>query len=137
MSVTPNEAQTMAEKYTEAWCSHDPEAVVSFYSEDGKVTVNDGEPSIGRMQVADTVRGFFTEFPDLVIRTDFVRTSGTYIIYLWSLEGTNSGPGGTGNRVEISGWEYWRLTGDKLIAESKGHFDVADYERQLKGDSNL
>jgi hypothetical protein len=49
------------------------------------------------------------------------------------LEGTNTGPGGTGNRVEVSGWEYWHMTDDGLVAESAGHFDAADYERQIEG----
>ncbi len=36
-------------------------------------------------------------------------------------------------RVRISGYEVWKIDNDGLIAESKGHFDRADYERQLKG----
>jgi len=50
----------------------------------------------------------------------------------WTLIGTNSGPGGTGNKVRISGYELWKIDNDGLIAESLGHFDAADYERQLK-----
>jgi hypothetical protein len=42
------------------------------------------------------------------------------------------GPGGTGKRVRISGYEVWKIDNSGLIAESKGHFDSADYERQLK-----
>ena len=40
---------------------------------------------------------------------------------------------GAGNRVELSGWEYWRLTEDGLAAQSKGHFNAADFERQVAG----
>jgi len=50
----------------------------------------------------------------------------------WTLTGTNTGPGGTGKRVRISGYELWKIRNDELIAESKGHFDSAEYERQLK-----
>ena len=32
----------------------------------------------------------------------------------------------------ISGYEVWKIDNDGLIAESKGHFDAAEYERQLK-----
>ena len=45
---------------------------------------------------------------------------------------TQSGPGGTGNRVRVSGFEEWILATDGLIAESQGHFDQAEYERQLE-----
>jgi hypothetical protein len=51
--------------------------------------------------------------------------------YHWTLSGTNTGPGGTGNPVRISGYEEWRLGGDGLIAESQGHFDAGDYQRQV------
>ena len=50
----------------------------------------------------------------------------------WTLTGTNTGPGGTGKRLRISGYELWKIDNDGLIAESKGHFDSAEYERQLK-----
>ncbi len=32
----------------------------------------------------------------------------------------------------ISGYELWKIDNDGLIAESKGNFDSAEYERQLK-----
>jgi predicted ester cyclase len=37
-----------------------------------------------------------------------------------------------GKRVRVSGYELWEIDNDGLIAETKGHFDAADYERQLK-----
>jgi hypothetical protein len=50
----------------------------------------------------------------------------------WTLTGTNTGPGGTEKRLRISGYELWKIDEDGLIADSKGHFDTAEYERQLK-----
>jgi hypothetical protein len=38
-------------------------------------------------------------------------------------------------RVGISRYELWKIDDDGLIAESKGHFDAADYERQLQHES--
>ena len=35
-------------------------------------------------------------------------------------------------RVRISGYELWKIDNDGLIRESKGCFDSAEYERQLK-----
>jgi predicted ester cyclase len=51
----------------------------------------------------------------------------------WTLTGTNIGSGGSGKRVRISGYELWKIDNDGLIGESKGHFDSAEYERQLNG----
>ena len=133
MPISQSDAEEFGRNYTQAWCSHDPDAVASFYAPDGQIVINDGEPSNGRAEVAAVARGFYEGFPDLVVHMDGIRTSGDYCIYLWTLEGTNSGPDGTGNRVELSGWEYWRLTEDGLVAQSRGHFDAADFERQLAG----
>jgi hypothetical protein len=72
-----------------------------------------------------------TAFPDLVVRLDSVHKSGAHVTYHWTLTGTNTGPGGTSKPVKISGFEVWRFGPDELIAESKGHFDAADYQRQL------
>jgi hypothetical protein len=52
--------------------------------------------------------------------------------YRWTLVGTNTGPGGTGNRVRISGFEEWTIGDDGLIAASLGHYDRAEYDRQLE-----
>jgi len=57
------------------------------------------------------------------------RTEGSFIE---QLTGTNDAPGGAEKRVRISGYELWKLDNDGLIAESKGYFDSAEYERQLK-----
>jgi hypothetical protein len=46
--------------------------------------------------------------------------------------GTHSGPGGSGHRVRISGFEVWRFGADGLIAESRGQFDNNEYQRQLQ-----
>jgi ketosteroid isomerase-like protein len=74
-----------------------------------------------------------TAFPDLVVKMDRLDVDGSRATYRWTLSGTNAGPGGTGKAVRISGHEEWRIGADGLIAESRGHFDKADYERQLTG----
>lgn len=73
-----------------------------------------------------------TAFPDLQVMFDDLKVSNDFVEYHWALIGTNRGPGGTGNRVRISGYERWQIAADGLIASSQGHFDVADYERQLR-----
>ena len=73
-----------------------------------------------------------TAFPDLGVNLDRLAVDSGSITYYWTLTGTNTGPGGTGRPVRISGYEEWRFGVDGLIAASKGHFDAADYDRQLK-----
>ena len=67
----------------------------------------------------------------MVVTFDKLEPRGDATAFHWTLIGTNTGPGGTGNKVRISGYEEWRIDSDGLIAESKGHFDSTEYERQL------
>ena len=127
------ELRKFAQRYAKAWCSQNPESVAAFHAENGSLSVNDGPPAVGRAAVAEEARGFMTTFPDMVVTMDEVTRDSEGTKFHWTLTGTNIGPGGTGNRVRISGYELWKIDNDGLIAESKGHFDSAEYERQLKG----
>ena len=124
-----------AARYTAAWCSQDPARVASFFAEDGSLTINAGAPSVGRAAIAAAARGFMSAFPDMVVRMDRVEQKGQIFVYRWTLEGTNTGPGGTGNRVRIGGYEEWVIGAGGLISRSLGHFDAAQYARQLEGGS--
>jgi hypothetical protein len=73
-----------------------------------------------------------TAFPDMVVTLDNVTSEGGHVVFRWTLTGTNTGPGGTGKAVHISGFEEWTFGADGLIAASKGHFNQAEYLRQLK-----
>ena len=75
-----------------------------------------------------------TDFPDMKVFLDGLSAEGDQFVYRWTLLGTNAGPGGTGKRVHISGYEEWRIGADGLIAESRGHFDDA---RSTNASSNL
>ena len=84
----------MAERYTQAWCSRSGKAVASSFAENATSIINVGEPTVGRPAIAEAMGAFFADFPDLVLRMDDLRSGGNQAIYLWTLEGTNSGPGG-------------------------------------------
>ena len=119
-------------RYAAAWSGRNPDSLASFYNENGSLAVNGGAPSVGRSAITETVRGFMTAFPDMVVRMDDVRQDGGHVIFRWIWTGTNTGPGGTGKSVRITGYEEWTIGADDLIAESKGHFDEAEYQRQLQ-----
>jgi len=77
-------------------------------------------------------RSFMTAFPDLCVIMDDLSLQGDEPEYYWTLSGANTGPGGTGHKVRISGFEKWRIGADGLIAASQGRFDAAEYRRQLE-----
>jgi predicted ester cyclase len=114
-----------AKRYTQAWCSHDPEAVVAFYAENASISVNDAAPA----PIAEVTRSFMGDFPDMIVTFDKLEPHGDRVAFYWTLIGTHSE---TGNRVRISGYESWKIDNDGLIVESQGHFDAAEYQRQLK-----
>ena len=124
-----------ATKYTAAWCSQNAASVASFFAENGFLKINDGEPSVGRAAITVAAQGFMTAFPDMVVTMDDVHGDGGRGVYRWTLTGTNTGPGGTGKAVRISGYEEWTIGSDGLILKSLGHFDEAEYQRQLHSDS--
>lgn len=132
-SLNPAQLREFATRYTAAWCSQDPASVAAFFSPTGSLKVNDAAPAIGRVAITEVARGFMTAFPDMQVLMDDISVQGNRGLYCWTLVGTNTGPAGTGRKVRISGAEEWRFGTDGLIAESLGHFDSADYQRQLEG----
>ena len=117
-----------AQRYAEASCSHEREKVAAFYAKTGTISVNGGPP----VSMAEVARGFMRDFPDMMLTFDKLENMPTGIEFHWTFTGTNTGPGGTGNRIRISGYELWKIDNDGLISESKGRFDATEYGRQLR-----
>jgi predicted ester cyclase len=132
-SLDPGRLRDFARRYTAAWCSQDAASVAAFFSPNGSLRVNDAAPAVGRDAITAVAQGFMTAFPDMQVLMDDLTVQGEKAVYRWTLVGTNTGPGGTGRRVRISGFEEWRIGADALIAESLGHFDSDEYQRQLEG----
>src|SRR5437016_4626684 len=130
--MSDEKLKEFAQRYAKAWCSQNPESVAAFFTERGSISINNGPPAVGRVAIAREAQTFMTAFPDMVVTKDKVMHDEEGTKFHWTLTGTNTGPGGTGKRVRISGYELWKIDNDGLVAESKGHFDSADYERQLK-----
>jgi len=129
--MTNPELETFAERYAKAWCSHNPETVAAFFAERGSISINTAPPAVGRAAIAKEALAFMTTFPDMIVTFDKLEPREGAVAFHWTLIGTNTGPGGTGNKVRISGYELWKIDNDGLIGESKGNFDAAEYARQL------
>jgi nuclear transport factor 2 (NTF2) superfamily protein len=124
--------RSFAEQYTAAWCSQNACRVAACYSPDGSLKINDAVPAVGRNAITAAAQGFMSGFPDMTVIMDGISSEDDRAVFRWTLEGTNTGPGGTGARVRISGYEEWRFGEEGLIAESLGHFDAADYQCQIR-----
>ena len=132
MTSAPDQLHDFARRYTEAWCSQEPARVAEHYASAGSLTINGGTPSVGQAAITEAAQSFMTAFPDMQVIMDALVIRDDGAEYRWTLVGTNSGPGGTGKRVWISGFEEWSIGDDGLIAASLGHYDQAEYDRQLE-----
>ena len=132
--MTPNRAplRDFAGRYTAAWCSMDPVRVAAHYAPGGSLTINDGVPAVGRAAITAAAQGFYDALPDMQVFFDDLVVKGGRIEFHWTFTGTNTGPGGTGKAVRVSGFEEWTIGDDGLIAASTGHYDAAEYGRQLE-----
>ena len=132
MSPDPEQLRGLAEDYTAAWCSMDPSRVAAHFALRGSLAINGGAPAVGRDAITATAQGFYTALPDMQVYMNDLVIDGNRIEYHWTFTGTNTGPGGTGNAVRVVGYEEWTIDDAGLIAASLGHYDQAEYARQLE-----
>ena len=95
------------------------------------MTIN-GTKHVGRAAIGASLGKYMAAFPDLVLVMDELTLDDNRARFHWTFTGTNTAPGGTGKRVRFSGYEEWLIGPDGRISESRGHFDEAEYHRQLK-----
>ena len=134
-----NESQLreFAAWYAAAWCSQNPAAVAEFFGPGASLAINGGTPAVGREAIAKEARAFMNAFPDMFVTFDKLVPRGDKVEFHWTLDGHNTGPGGSGKHVCISGFEEWKIGSDGLVAESQGHFDANEFQRQIEYGSGL
>jgi hypothetical protein len=117
--------EQLAREYTEACCSRDPKRVAAHYVAGGTIAINGGEPT----PIAGVAESFVAAFPDIEVFMDNLVVRDDLVEYHWTFTGTSAE---TGKSVRVPGSEEWTIAPDGLIAESRGHYDQAEYDRQLR-----
>jgi len=130
--MNPSELNDFADRYAAAWSGQDAARFATFYAENGSIRVNDGEPAVGREAIAALAQSYMTALPNMIVRLDSLTIVNGKPHFNWTLLATNSGPGGNGNRIDISGYEEWTMSPEGLIEESLGHMDSEEYQRQIE-----
>jgi nuclear transport factor 2 (NTF2) superfamily protein len=126
MTHDRRQIEELAHSYTEAWCSRDPARVAAHFVPGGTIAVNGGDPA----GIEEVALGFIAAFPDIeVFMDDLVLRDDGIVEYRWTFTGTSAE---TGRSVRVPGFEEWTIAEDGLIAASVGHFDEAEYDRQLR-----
>jgi steroid delta-isomerase-like uncharacterized protein len=132
--------ESFAERWWEAWNSHDGEAVAALCTDDVR---NDG-PALGReicgrAAIAAYVDTFAQAFPDMrfvIPEPPYASLTQPKAVVPWRFEGTQDGeftPMGlapTGARVEMDGVDHWWFR-DGLISRRSMVYDFAQVMRAL------
>ena len=71
------------------------------------------------------------DYPDVAMKMEELSLFDGNITFYWTMTGRNTGPGGTGRAIKLSGSDEWTLAPDGLIATSKSSYDEAELQRQL------
>ena len=132
----PSELKEFAKKYGDAWSSNDPGKVLALHSDSSRLSVNDGEPAIGKPAIQKVVEAFMEGFPDLHIQVNGVELEERGIAFYCNAIATNSGPGGTGNKINIEIHEIWTFDESGKFTEVRAYDDPEEFERQLNQSSS-
>ena len=73
-----------------------------------------------------------TDSPDLKVSMDDLLDEGEKVIYKWTLEGINTGPGELGIEYVSAASRNGGSVPMARSAESEGHFDSEEYQRQIE-----
>jgi hypothetical protein len=125
MTRDRQQIERLARGYTEAWCTRDPRRVAAHYVTGGTIAINGGEPS----PIAGVAESFVAAFPDIEVFMDDLVVTEDLVEYHWTFTVTSAE---TGKSVRIPGFEEWTIGADGLIAESRGRYDQAEYDRQVR-----
>ena len=128
MPTTRDPVQDLINRHVAAWCVKSPEGVAASYTDEAIFSINRADPMVGRQDIADMVKGFCDEFPEVVLTLDHSFVSGDHAVYVWTFTGTHSE---SGKRVRFQGWEEWELTDEPRVKSSRGWYDAQEYERQM------
>lgn len=130
MIPTVEAITTFARAYESAWNSGDPAQVAACYAQDGSIVINRGQPWQGRAKVAEMAAGFYGDVNDMRVILDDLRIAGSHVAFIWTFTGRHAG---TGNSLNVKGWEEWDLDPEGRIAASKGWYDAEGYAAQVAG----
>lgn len=125
----PNAA--VAEKWINAWNSHDPDKMLPAFTDD--VFYEDvafGEVSHGPAELRKFAAEEFEAIPDLELKLVRAEIRGGHGTIEWTFTGTDKGVYKTGKKFTVRGVSVIDVRGDK-ISRSLDFYDAATIMRQV------
>ena len=114
-----------------AWNLHDPDKVVTFYTED--VVYEDvayGAVNHGRSELRKFAAGFIEAVPDLKLEVVWSSIHNGHGVAEWVLSGTDKGLYKTGKKFSVRGASVFEMRGGKCLS-NKDFYDLATIMRQV------
>jgi len=117
--MTGTMTSALATEFAQAWNTHDPDKVVSYFAEDGSFHSPIGPEHLGRSHVGkaairEAVAAFFERSPTGRFENLRVFVSGNFGVFEWDFVETD--PNGPESRV--AGCDILHFRGDKVLSKS-------------------
>jgi steroid delta-isomerase-like uncharacterized protein len=133
--MATSELEQVLERWAPAWSSHDPEKVLSLFTDD--CVFEDVTFAVvirGKEALRGFVRGAFVAMPDIHFELTGRLAAGQRAALEWVMSGTHAGdfPGmpATGKRLSVRGSTILELEAGKIRRESD-YWDAATFMRQV------
>jgi len=72
----------MAMEHAAAWSAGDPGKIAELFAEDGAISVNGGDPHVGRAAISENAKELLATFPGLVVHCHQTRQAADRAVYL-------------------------------------------------------
>jgi steroid delta-isomerase-like uncharacterized protein len=116
----------LARRYSAAWASHDPDAIVAMHTEDTVFHMHGmAEPAIGAAATRDAIAALFVQAPDIRFQRKTAYFGEGHIVTEYVVSGTVDGV-----PFACDGVDVFQLR-DGRIARKDTYLDTITYQRQL------
>jgi steroid delta-isomerase-like uncharacterized protein len=120
--------QDLIQRYTDAWGSRDPDAIVGLHTEDTTFHAHAGQdPAKGKAAVRQAFSDLFTQFPDLAFAPVALRVGPDFWVAEWRMSGTLAG---TDSRFEVDLVDVV-VVEDGLVKSKDSYIDALAMQTQL------
>jgi steroid delta-isomerase-like uncharacterized protein len=120
--------QHLIQRYTDAWASRDPDAIVALHTEDTTFHAHAGqEPARGKAAVRQAFSDLLTQFPDLAFEQVSLRTGSDFWVVEWRMSGTLAG---TDSAFEVDLVDLITVE-DGLVKSKDSYIDAVSLQAQL------
>jgi len=118
----------LIQRYTDAWASRDPDAIVALHTEDTTFHAHAGqEPARGKDAVRQAFADLLAQFPDLAFDTVSLRTGPDFWVVEWRMTGTLAG---TDSAFEVDLVDVVTVE-DGMVKSKDSYIDAVAMQAQL------